>query len=98
MIENRSPGYMVDSFEHTMQLFGDRHHMTKRERDIVQLVVRGYPNDLIAKKLGISTGTVRNYRHRLYYKLDITTERELFYMFLSNVLRLDLDTSSTRRI
>ena len=51
----------------------------------VQLVVRGYPNELIAKKLGISTGTVRNYRHRLYFKLDITSERELFNMLLMEI-------------
>jgi len=40
---------------------------------------------VIASRLGVSAGTVRNHRHRLYYKLDITTERELFNMFISHL-------------
>ena len=85
MIENRGLGYIVDSFDTTIQRFGDRHSMTARERDIVRLVVRGYRHDLIAQKLGIGAGTVRNYRHRLYFKLDIDSERELFNMFLTEI-------------
>ena len=85
IIEKRGPGYIVESFETILQNFGDRYTLTSRERDIVELVLRGYPNALIAKELEISAGTVRNHRHRLYFKLDITTERELFHMFLSEV-------------
>ena len=52
--------------------------LTKREADIVELTLKGYPIIEIARRLGISRGTVKNYRHRIYGKLDITTERELF--------------------
>ena len=55
--------------------------LTPRERQIVELILAGYPNDAIKKRLGISTGTVKNHRKRLYYKLDITSERELFALF-----------------
>lgn len=51
--------------------------LTRRETEIVKLVLSGFPNALIADRLGLSLGTVKNYRSRLYYKLDITTEREL---------------------
>jgi len=55
--------------------------LTKREADIVELTLKGHPIIEIARKLGISRGTVKNYRHRIYEKLDITTERELFIAY-----------------
>lgn len=60
--------------------------ITQRERQIVELILAGYPNEAIKKRLGISTGTVKNHRKRLYYKLDITSERELFALFLASLL------------
>jgi len=56
--------------------------LTPRERDIVHLVLSGYASRTIAERLRIGLGTVRNHRKRLYAKLDITTERELFSLFL----------------
>lgn len=56
--------------------------LTARERDIVALILEGYPTASIAKRLGIGRGTVKNHRRRLYYKLDITSERELFLLYL----------------
>lgn len=58
--------------------------LTRREADIVRLALAGYPPSEIARQLGLSPGTVRNYRHRLYAKLDITTERELMSLFLKH--------------
>src|SRR5437868_4826020 len=52
--------------------------LTQRERQIVRLTLEGHPIAGIAKRLGVSRGTVKNHRLRLYQKLDITTERELF--------------------
>ena len=37
----------------------------------------------IARKLGLSRGTVKNYRLAIYRKLDITTERELFGEYMA---------------
>jgi DNA-binding CsgD family transcriptional regulator len=56
--------------------------LTEREREVVQLVLSGYPSQRIARKLGIAQGTVKNHRRRIYDKLDITTERELFLQFI----------------
>lgn len=61
--------------------------LTPREQDIVGLILDGYPTDLIAKKLGLSRGTVKNHRRRIYHKLDITTERELFRQYIDRILR-----------
>ena len=73
------------TLEDGLEVFRRRWNFTDRETDIVRLILIGYPNAHIARELGISAGTVRNHRHRLYYKLDVTTERELFSMFLSQI-------------
>jgi DNA-binding CsgD family transcriptional regulator len=36
--------------------------------------------------LAVSPGTVKNHRYRIYFKLDITTEREMFSRFLNDIL------------
>jgi DNA-binding CsgD family transcriptional regulator len=56
--------------------------LTPREQEIVGLVLEGHPSATIAKRLGIGRGTVKNHRRRLYDKLDITSERELFLLYL----------------
>jgi len=63
--------------------------LTPREREIVVLVLEGHPSATIAKRLGIGRGTVKNHRRRLYDKLDITTERELFLRYLEWLARSD---------
>ena len=55
-------------------------HLTPRERDVAGLMLAGHPTNNIARRLGITQGTVRNYRHSIYGKLDITTERELILL------------------
>lgn len=67
--------------------FCQRHGLTPREADIVNLILLGFPNSAIAAKLGVTAGTVKNHRWRIYTKLDITTERELFLSFLASLLR-----------
>lgn len=57
--------------------------LTPRERQIIRLIILGYSSEKIAKELGIGVGTIRNHRKRLYHKLDIAAERELFSKFLT---------------
>lgn len=85
VIERRSPGYVGTDFRDALARFAQRHALTPQQRSIVELIMRGHPNASIAKSLRISSGTVRNHRCRLYYKLDITTERELFFLFLKEL-------------
>lgn len=59
--------------------------LTEREQEVVLLTLRGYPVIEIARKLGLSRGTIKNYRLNIYRKLDITTERELFGQFMRAV-------------
>jgi len=69
--------------------------LTPREREIVVLVLEGHPSATIAKRLGIGRGTVKNHRRRLYDKLDITTERELFLLYLEWLSQSD-PTAATK--
>ena len=67
-----------------------QYSLSDRERDVVFLSLLGYPNSLIAKKLCISNGTVKNHKYSIYNKLDITSERELFNLVLKNIVGIDI--------
>jgi len=51
--------------------------LTKREDDVVKLVVVGHTNREVAEKLGLTEHTVSNYLFRIYEKLGISTRVEL---------------------
>jgi DNA-binding CsgD family transcriptional regulator len=59
--------------------------LSSRERELVQLILAGHPTATIAERLGIAVGTAKNHRRRIYEKLDITTERELFLQFFQHL-------------
>jgi DNA-binding CsgD family transcriptional regulator len=59
--------------------------LSHRERQLVGLILAGYPTALIARRLSISVGTVKNHRLSIYRKLDITTERELFLQYFEQL-------------
>jgi two-component system response regulator DctR len=56
--------------------------LTDRERDVMQLVVAGLPNKLIASQLDISVRTVEVHRSRVFEKMDVKSAVEL-----ANLLR-----------
>jgi two-component system nitrate/nitrite response regulator NarL len=51
--------------------------LTKREIDVVKLVVDGHTNRDVAQKLGLTEHTVSNYLFRIYEKLGISSRVEL---------------------
>jgi len=56
--------------------------LTERERDVMQLVVAGRPNKLLADQLGISVRTVEVHRSHVFEKMGVKSAVEL-----ANVLR-----------
>lgn len=94
-VEQRSPDALGTDWHSVAAQFRDRYSLTPRETEITAFVMLGFPNDLIAKKLGISHGSVKNHRYRLYQKLDITTERELFSLILHSLLMQDTSAQPT---
>jgi len=74
----RSPGIEPDSADcgrHVDQL-------TPREKEVLQLVVSGKPNKLIARALDISTRTVEAHRAHLMEKLEVGSLAELVRLAL----------------
>lgn len=57
-----------------------------REEEICKGIIRGSSSIQIAKGLDISVNTVLTYRKRLYQRLGISTQHELFERVLSDVL------------
>ena len=56
--------------------------LTRREQQVTELVLLGNSTRLIAEKLGISTETVKLHRKHAYAKLDVSSQAELFLLFM----------------
>ena len=50
--------------------------MTEREREILDLMARGEPNPVIARRLGIRPKTVRNHVSNIFTKLGVDDRTE----------------------
>lgn len=50
--------------------------LSRREREVLSLIAKGYANRAIAEALGISEHTVKTYIQRLYEKLGVATRAE----------------------
>jgi DNA-binding CsgD family transcriptional regulator len=59
--------------------------LTPREREVVELTLRGHSADAVGKLLNISSGTVRIHRKNIYSKLRINSQGELFSAFLTAI-------------
>jgi DNA-binding NarL/FixJ family response regulator len=53
--------------------------LTKREHEIVKLVVEGYSNEQISKKLYISENTVKNHLANIFIKLGVSKRLQLIF-------------------
>jgi len=60
--------------------------LTRRESQVVNLILLGHTTRMLAKALGISPETVKLHRKHSYKKLDISTQSELFYLFIDSLM------------
>jgi DNA-binding CsgD family transcriptional regulator len=56
--------------------------LTPRELEVVGLVLEGHSSESISNLLTISAGTVRIHRKNIYAKMRISSQRELFAIFI----------------
>ncbi len=56
--------------------------LTERERDLLQHIVKGMPNKLIARAMGISIKTVENHRASLMRKAEASNTADLVRMHM----------------
>ncbi|AIG01197.1 LuxR family transcriptional regulator [Pseudomonas fluorescens] len=59
--------------------------LSERELEIARLVLRGFSSKAMAERLGISPDTVKVHRRHLYAKLDISSQPELFSLFIQSL-------------
>ncbi|MFQ5939347.1 MAG: LuxR C-terminal-related transcriptional regulator [Alphaproteobacteria bacterium] len=59
--------------------------LTPREREVARLVLLGHSSEAIAQRLNISAGTVKIHRKNIYAKLGISSQLELFSLFLASL-------------
>lgn len=67
-----------------LSLFGSS-VLTPREREVVRLILRGYPSKSVARELDISTQTEQVHRKNIYQKLRISSHSELFTLFFDTI-------------
>jgi DNA-binding NarL/FixJ family response regulator len=61
--------------------------LSARERQVVEYLAAGMTNREIAKALGLSPHTVKNYLFRIFDKLGVSSRTELLYLTMNNQLR-----------
>ncbi|MEE4279854.1 MAG: LuxR C-terminal-related transcriptional regulator [Halieaceae bacterium] len=57
--------------------------LSPREKDVLELMLRGYGTDTSAARLGIARETIRRHRKNIYRKLDVSSQTDLFSLFLN---------------
>ncbi len=72
--------------EQSFQQFGEV-QLTPREREVVEYTLKGYSAEAIRQVLGISCGTVRIHRRNIYAKLGISSQGELFALFIDTLVK-----------
>jgi DNA-binding CsgD family transcriptional regulator len=79
-----SPGRsreLTHQLDAALKLFG-RDFLTDREVEVIQLLLRGHATKSIAERLRISPETVKLHRKHSYAKLDVSSQAELFHLFI----------------
>ncbi|AZC24629.1 helix-turn-helix transcriptional regulator [Pseudomonas sessilinigenes] len=59
--------------------------LSERELEIARLILRGFSSKAMAERLKISPDTVKVHRRHLYAKLDISSQPELFSLFIQSL-------------
>ena len=62
-----------------------RNALTEREREISQLLLRGHSSKSVARELDIAPGTVMVHKRNLFAKLNISSQYELFSLFIDEL-------------
>ena len=74
--------------EAALEYFG-KSMLTERESQMVQMILHGYSTKAISSRLSISVETVKLHRKNAYAKLDISTQGELFHLFIDSLMSID---------
>ena len=59
--------------------------LSPREKDVLELMLRGSGTDISAERLNIALETVRRHRKSIYRKLDVSSQTDLFSLFINSM-------------
>jgi DNA-binding CsgD family transcriptional regulator len=59
------------------EAFARRYGLSPREAEVAELVLRGYPNPLIASTLGIASTTTKRHLTRIFDKIGVDSRTQL---------------------
>jgi len=59
--------------------------LSPREKDVLELMLRGYGTDVSAQRLSIARETLRRHRKSIYRKLDVNSQTDLFSLFINSM-------------
>jgi DNA-binding CsgD family transcriptional regulator len=62
--------------------------LTRRERQISQLLLRGHSSKSVARELNIAPGTVMVHKRNLFSKLGISSQYELFSLLIDDLSQI----------
>jgi DNA-binding NarL/FixJ family response regulator len=74
MIERLSS--LAHKFSNIENNAADASELTSREREVLELIGRGWTNQQIAEQLVIEVGTVKNHVHSILDKLNVSSRKE----------------------
>ncbi|WP_226663935.1 helix-turn-helix transcriptional regulator [Microbulbifer aggregans] len=78
----RQPESFGKRLENALEHFGSS-LLTNRECEVLHMTMRGHSIKSMAEKLDASVDTIKTHRKHIYSKLDVTSQSELFYLFIS---------------
>ncbi|HRG88096.1 MAG TPA: response regulator transcription factor [Chitinophagales bacterium] len=90
---NNVPAYYVSVNQHRPQPVGNTrvhdsfelyHQLTKREREVMRLIVKGHEHDEIEQALGISYSTYKTHRSSILQKMQVKNEVGLVKLVPAN--------------
>ena len=70
--------------DHAFQAFGSS-LLSPREKSVLELMLRGYSTQSSAEKLNIAVETLRRHRKSIYRKLDVSSQTDLFSLFINSL-------------
>ncbi|GGK56646.1 helix-turn-helix transcriptional regulator [Amphritea balenae] len=74
----------ADPVEKAFKTFGSG-TLTERELEIISLILQGHSSKSVASSLGITPGTVKVHRKNIYTRLNVSTQSQLFSLFLNHL-------------
>ena len=70
--------------DHAFKAFGSS-LLSPREKSVLELMLRGYGTVATADKLEIAVETLRRHRKSIYRKLDVSSQTDLFSLFINSL-------------